>query len=134
MAARGKAVIFGVLVWLIPFVTALLIFPLREFARPLFESIMPVVVTVATVTFALLYFRRVSTNHLKEGVSLGALWYAISVVIDLPLMLTGPIGMGFGEYMADIGLTYLIIPTVTIGLGLACGQVAATAGPLVTTD
>ncbi|NIN72894.1 MAG: hypothetical protein GTO46_13410 [Gemmatimonadetes bacterium] len=134
MAAKGKAVVFGVLVWLIPFITALLISPLRESARPLFESIMPVVVTVATATFALLYFRRVSTNHLREGVLLGALWYAISVVIDLPLMLTGPIGMSFGEYMADIGLTYLIIPTVTIGLGLACGQVAASAGAPVTTD
>ncbi len=134
MAAKGKAVIYGVLVWLIPFVTALLISPLRESARPLFESIMPVVVTVATVAFAVLYFRRVSSCHVREGVLLGALWYAINVVIDLPLMLTGPIGMSFGEYMADIGLTYLIIPAVTIGFGLACAQVAASAPAPATAD
>ncbi len=127
MAAKGKAVIYGVLVWLIPFVTAFLIFPLRESARPLFESIMPVVVTVATVAFAVLYFRRVGTSHVREGIMLGALWYVISVVIDLPLMLAGPIGMSLGEYMADIGLTYLIIPAVTIGFGLACAQVADSA-------
>jgi hypothetical protein len=127
MAAKGKAVIYGVLVWLIPFVTAFLIFPLRESARPLFESIMPVVVTVATVAFALLYFRRVGTSHVREGIMLGALWYVISVVIDLPLMLTGPIGMSLGGYMADIGLTYLIIPAVTIGFGLAYAQVVDSA-------
>jgi uncharacterized membrane protein YbhN (UPF0104 family) len=128
MAAKGKAVIFGILVWLIAFIAALLIFPLRESARPLFESIMPVVVTVATVIFAVLYFRRVSKDHAREGILLGVLWFAINVVIDLPLMLTGPIGMSLGEYMADIGLTYLIIPAVTMGFGLAGAQVAASAG------
>jgi hypothetical protein len=128
MAAKGKAVIFGFLVWLIAFVAAVLIFPIRDSARPLFESIMPVVVTTATVSFAVLYFRRVSTGHLREGILLGVLWFAISLVIDLPLMLAGPIGMSLGEYMADIGLTYLIIPAVTIGIGLAGAQVAGFAG------
>jgi hypothetical protein len=134
MAAKGRAVVFGILVWLIPFVTALLISSLRESARPLFESIMPVVVTIATVSFAVPYFRRVNTSHVREGALLGALWYAINVVIDLPLMLTGPIGMSLGEYMADIGLTYLIIPAITIGFGLACAQVAVATGDRAITD
>jgi hypothetical protein len=128
MVAKGKAVLFGFLVWLVAFIAAFLIFPLRESARPLFESIMPVVVTVATVVFAVLYFRRLSKDYAREGILLGALWFAMNVVIDLPLMLTGPIGMSLGEYTADIGLTYLIIPAVTVGLGLACSQVAASAG------
>lgn len=134
MASKGRAAVFGILIWLIPFVTAFVIFPLRESARPLFESIMPVVVTIATVAFAVLYFRRVRMSHVREGILLGALWYAICVVIDLPLMLTGPIGMSLGEYMADIGLTYLIIPAVTIGLGLARAQLATAAGDSATTD
>ncbi len=52
MAAKGKAVLYGFLIWLTAFVVAFLIFPLRESSRPLFESIMPVVVTLATVAFA----------------------------------------------------------------------------------
>ncbi|UCC71709.1 MAG: hypothetical protein JSV86_15215 [Gemmatimonadota bacterium] len=126
MAAKGKAVLFGFLIWLVAFVTALLIFPLRESARPLFESIMPVVVTVATVVFVVLYFRRVNTGYVREGVLLGWLWFAISVIIDLPLMLTGPMQMSLGAYSADIGLTYLIIPAVTVGVGLSSAQAAAT--------
>ncbi len=31
----------------------------------------------------------------------------------------GPMAMPFVEYMEDIGLTYLIYPVVTIGMGYA---------------
>jgi len=122
MLSFRKAVLFGFLVWLIAFMVAFAMFPIRESWRALFESIMPVVVTAATVGFALLYFRKVPTAFVREGVMLGALWLALNVVIDLPLMLTGPMKMTLLEYAADIGLTYLIIPTVTIGIGLARAQ------------
>jgi hypothetical protein len=117
MYSTRKALLFGALVWVIPFVVALLIFPLRESWRALFESIMPVVVTVAAVSFGVAYFRDVRERLVREGVVIGLLWFAISVVIDLPLMLNAPIKMTAVEYAADIGLTYLIIPAVTIGLG-----------------
>ena len=40
--------------------------------------------------------------------------------IDAPLMLlSGPMKMTFGEYLSDIGITYLCIPAVTIGIGVA---------------
>lgn len=49
----------------------------------------------------------------------GCLWLPINVIIDLPHMLTGPIDMTLSEYFADIGLTYVIIPLVMIGLGFS---------------
>ncbi len=125
MVAKGKAILFGFLVWLSAFVVAFLIFPLRESSRPLFESIMPVVLTTASAVFAVLYFRVVSGGYLREEVTLGLVWLAINVLIDLPLMLAGgPMQMTLGTYLADIGLTYLIIPAVTIGIGLGCEDVA----------
>jgi hypothetical protein len=125
MAAKGKAILFGFFVWLAAFVVAFLIFPLRESSRPLFESIMPVVVTTATAGFGVVYFRAVRKEYLREGIVLGCLWVAINVVIDLPLMLTGgPMQMTAGQYIADIGLTYLIIPAVTIGIGMSSEQVS----------
>jgi len=125
MAAKGKAVLYGFLIWLTAFVVAFLIFPLRESSRPLFESIMPVVVTLATVAFAVTYFRGVKRDYLREGIVIGCLWLVINVLIDLPLMLAGgPMQMTLGQYIADIGLTYLIIPVVTIGIGLGCEQVS----------
>jgi hypothetical protein len=129
MVSIGRGFFFGFLIWLVAFVVAFLIFPLRESARPLFESIMPVVVTTATVVFAVLYYRRVRADYIREGILLGCLWFAINVLIDLPLMLTDPIGMSLGEYWADVGLTYLIIPAVTVGIGLGSALVARTASP-----
>ena len=113
-----KILLYGFLIWLIPFIVAFLIFPIKESNLPLFESIMPVAVTLATVLFSVLYFKNVSANYLKVGVLLGLTWFAISLVIDLPLfMYEGPMKMTFGDYMMDIGLTYLIIPIITTGYG-----------------
>jgi len=122
MVSYGRAVLFGFLIWLIAFLVAVAISPIRESSRALFESIMPVVLAVSTVAFAVLYFRRVRSAFVREAMLLGLLWFMISVVIDLPLMMTGPMQMTLLEYAADIGLAYVIIPVITIGIGLARGQ------------
>jgi hypothetical protein len=58
-----------------------------------------------------------------EGLRLGLLWLLISVAIDAPLMLLGgPMKMTVGQYLADIGLTYLLMPVITLGLGMALAQ------------
>ena len=41
----------------------------------------------------------------------------LSIALDLPLFTEGPMKMSFEKYMKDIWLTYLIIPTVTLGFG-----------------
>jgi hypothetical protein len=122
MASLGRAVLFGFLVWLIPFVVSFSIAPLKESWRSLFESIMPVTLSLVVVGLALPYFRRVRGRFIKEGVLLGCLWFAISVVIDLPLMLNPPMNLTLVEYTADIGLTYLMIPVMTTGIASALAQ------------
>lgn len=115
----------GLVVWLAPFVVAFLAFPLRESARPLFESIMAVAVTATAVVLGLSYIKRLDGGLVREGTLLGLIWFAMCVLIDAPLMLFGgPMKMSFGAYMADIGLTYLSIPIVTWGLAAAraCGE------------
>ena len=67
----------------------------------------------------MLYFRKVPTPSLREGLLLGLIWMAISVAIDLPLMLSPPKSMPPLEYAADIGLTYLMIPILTLGIAAA---------------
>ena len=123
MASVRKAILFGFLIWLVPFVVAVVIFPLRESSRSLFESIMPVVVTTVAVTLAVRYFCQVTHDYMREGVLVGVLWLAICVLIDAPLMLFGgPMQMTLGEYMGDISLTYVIIPAITVGIGAALGS------------
>jgi len=107
------------MVWVLPFVVAMLIFPLRASERPLFESIMPVALTASVVLFASLYFKGVEGKHVKEGAMLGVLWLAISIAIDLAMFMQGPMSMPFVDYVKDIGLTYLVIPAITVGFGYA---------------
>jgi hypothetical protein len=123
MASVRKAILFGFFIWLVPFVVAVVIYPLRESSRSLFESIMPVVVTAVTVPLAVRYFRQVTLDYVREGASIGVLWLVMCVLIDAPMMLFGgPMQMTVGEYMGDIGLTYVIIPVITVGIGAALGS------------
>ena len=117
-----KVVLFGFLTWLIPLVVSILIFPIRVSQRPLFESIMAVVVTASAVFFSILYFRRIRAGFLKEGAFIGAAWFTINIILDLLLFMEGPMKMSFADYMMDIGLTYLIIPTVSLGFGYLTEQ------------
>jgi hypothetical protein len=55
------------------------------------------------------------------------IWFAISVAIDLPLMLNPPLNYTFAEYCADIALTYMMIPIITAGIAVAAAIPAARA-------
>jgi hypothetical protein len=120
MSSWGRAVGLGFFMWLIPFVVAFAAFPLREPARPVFESVMAVTVAASAVGLGLAYLRRTPGGYAREGLVVGALWFIVCVLLDAPLMLLGgPMHMSVGGYLGDIGLTYLSIPLVTWGLGAA---------------
>jgi len=111
---------FGLLSWLIPFLVAFLVFPWRESARPLFESVMAVTVGGTAVAVGLAWLRRAQDAGAREALFVGIVWLAICLLVDAPLMLLGgPMQMSVGAYLGDIGLTYLIIPLVLWGLGRA---------------
>ena len=117
MKSIKKALLYGFLVWLIPFIVAILLSSVRKHNRPLFESIMPVVITISVVPFLILYFGKLQAHFLKEAVLLGIIWLATSLILDILLFMEGPMKMSFTDYMMDIGLTYLMIPTISIGFG-----------------
>lgn len=113
-----KLVGFGFLIWLIPFLVSFVIFPLRDANRPLFESIMPIILVLTVMIISVLYFKKIEKESLKEGLIAGVLWFVLSLVIDLMLFLpASPMQMSFSDYMMDIGLTYLIILIIPIGIG-----------------
>ncbi len=117
MKSIKQILFYGFLIWLITFVIAFLIFPIHESNRILFESIMPAVITINVVFFANIYFRKLNKNFLEEGLIAGIIWLAISIAIDLLMFMQGPMKMSFSNYVIDIGLTYLVIPAITIGFG-----------------
>jgi hypothetical protein len=117
MKSIKKVLIYGFLVWLIPFVISFLIFPLKSSNRVLWESIMPVVISISVVLFSIFYFSKLQAKFLKEAVLLGIIWLAISIILDIFLFMEGPMKMSFVDYIMDIGLTYLMIPIISIGFG-----------------
>lgn len=113
-----KIVIFGFLVWLVPFAVSFLVFPLKSSMRPLFESVMPLILTIVVITLTYYYMKNLNANFVKEGIVIGIAWYIINIAIDLVMFLpASPMQMSFADYMMDIGLTYVMIPVITIGMG-----------------
>jgi hypothetical protein len=109
---------YGFAIWLIPFLVSFLIYPMKEYANPLFESIMPVIITITVVLFAVANFKGINENFFNEGIVIGTSWFFLSIVIDLLLFIPpSPMQMSLTNYMMDIGITYLIIPVTTIGIG-----------------
>src|SRR4030042_2363405 len=79
MKRYWKLILFGVLTWLIPFVVSIVIFPIHETQRPLFESIMPVVVTLCVVVFSILYLKKVEAGFLRQGILIGVAWRVLQL-------------------------------------------------------
>lgn len=114
-----RGLLYGFFVWLLPFIVAFVIFPIRNDDRVFFESIMPVVLVLSTVLFATRYISETEVFTKKEAVSLGLLWMAISILVDFLFFIVGPFKMPFTDYWKDIGFTYIIIPTIVYGYALA---------------
>ena len=115
-APLGRVFIFGFALWAIVFGTATSMVTWRLDNRPLFEAVIPVVLALVTTTLATGYLAGVRKRFMAHGVLIGSAWAAFSVVIDLPMFLAGPMRMPIGDYLQDIGVTYLMIPIITIGL------------------
>ncbi len=117
MKSFRRALLYALIVWAIPFVVAMFVFPLRASDRPFFESIMPVSVAVAAVIFGVLYFRKVEAHFVREGILLGLIFLGVSLAVDLLMFSRGPMSMPLPDYVKDIGFTYLMIPAITLGMG-----------------
>ncbi|WP_292518947.1 hypothetical protein [Methanoculleus sp.] len=117
----GKLIGFGLLTWLLPFILSLFLYspegePLYDIF--LIKSILLVFSAALGTLLILIYFRNVRSSFIREGALLGGVWllinWALDAVILLPLS-----GMDAGTYMAEIGLRYLNIPIIAVGIGYA---------------
>jgi NO-binding membrane sensor protein with MHYT domain len=120
LASDGREVVVaGSAIWAVTFIAALAIFPLHAEERPLFESIMPVVLATATVVASCRAFLRRQSRQrpVRYGLILGTAWLAISLALDALMFSRGPMQMAPGDYLKDIGVTYLMIVVIPVGFG-----------------
>jgi hypothetical protein len=116
MQSLKRAFAYGFLVWFLTLLVSMAIFPLKRSWPVLFDSIMPVALALCAVMFANLYFQRCAASSLREGVWLGTIWLVMNWLLDWPLFSNGPMRMSMVNYIADIGLTYLMLPIITVGI------------------
>jgi hypothetical protein len=107
--AWKRAVLLGLASWLIPFVLAFAIFPLKSLNPPLFETIMTLVVLVTAGTLFSRYFRGRPVSA-AEALQVGLLWLAVNLALDYPMFSYGPMKLAPSIYFSQIGLDYLTFP------------------------
>ena len=79
---------------------------------------MTIVIVLVATWLATKYFQKVKTTTLQEAAILGLLWLMINLVIDLMLFLpSSPMQMSPALYFSQIGVKYLCIPIITVGIG-----------------
>jgi len=115
-----KLISFGILSWLIPFIGS---FP---FYSPdqgllidifLFKTIMIVLGALVGVLLLVLFFNDIKKDYLKASIIVGIVWLIINWGLDFIFLL--PMSqMPIAQYFTEIGLRYLVLPIVSIGIGL----------------
>jgi len=116
-----KIVLFGFLVWLVPFVASLFFYTAEGklvIDVFLFKSIMIVVGSIVGAFLLISYFKNINKDYLKEGILVGVIWFGINILLDL-LVLVLMFEMPVVDYFTRIGLGYIVIPVMSIMVGEA---------------
>lgn len=114
-----KVGLFGFLTWLIPFMISVFFYSRDGQLNIdifLFKTIMIVVGSIVGATLLVLYFKKVQKDYLTESITVGLVWFAINIILDL-IVLVPMSGMSIGTYFAQIGLRYLVIPVMSVAIG-----------------
>ncbi len=110
--------LFGLLSWAVPFIVSIAFFDRTGalvIAEPLFKSLMVVIGGAVGAVLLVLAFRRAQPS-IATGLVIGAVWLAINLALDL-VVLVPMSGDSLPDYLADIGLRYLMIPIMAVAMG-----------------
>jgi len=115
-----KNLLYGFLAWLIPFVSAFLFYTKDGGLRIdifFFKTIMILVGLISVAFLLVSYFKKIKNNFIKEGIIVGVVWFVLNLILDL-LVLIPMSGMSISDYLTQIGLRYLTMPTMSIAIGV----------------
>lgn len=115
-----KMFLFGIITWIIPFVTSFLFFDMETqqltINEMFFKSIMILEGGLVGVFLLVHYFRKVSSGFVREGIIIGLCWFIINLLLDVIVLLPTS-DMDFITYFQEIGMRYLLIPVISTGMG-----------------
>ena len=114
MILLKRALLLGVLSWVVPFAVSFLVFPLKQVNAPLFDTAMALVVVLTSGALLPVYFRGRAVNT-GETVAVALVWLVINLVLDYPMFAYGPMEMTAARYYSEIGVDYLVFPAFALG-------------------
>lgn len=111
-----KKISYGLILWVVPYVTAIPLLPLMKSDLIFFKTIMVVEGSLLGGLLAALYFREVRSEFVREGLVVAGTWIALSWLLDFVALLPFS-GHTVSRYFIEIGLRYVAIvaPTVSVG-------------------
>jgi len=123
MRKAVRVLLLGMAVWALPFALGMALFPVLDPSTALFDTLMSVAMAFSA-TLAYIHLSRSAAPTLDEGLFAGTVWMVISLALDAPFFIFGPVEMRMppDAYMADIGFTYVMIPIIAAGIGRALAR------------
>jgi uncharacterized membrane protein YpjA len=121
MNKHFRNLLYGFLAWLIPFVASIFFYTKDgglSIDIFLFKTIMIIVGSISGAILLISYFKKINIGYLKEGIYVGITWFVINILLDL-FVLIPMSGMAISDYFLQIGLRYLVMPVMSIMVGIA---------------
>jgi hypothetical protein len=128
MSQTVRLLVFGVLVWAVPFGLSMAIwnYQIIDVQLPLFDTVVTLICALTGLFFAYAHLERLAAPTFVLGLIVGSVWAAISVALDSPFFIFGMFGeqmtMPLDYYIGDIGVTYLLYPMSAAFIGAALGR------------
>lgn len=124
MRKLTSTLVYGVLIWATPFFAGVAIFSWVPPESDLFDSLMGLALGTAACAASLSYWSKRPSPGTLEALGVGSVWALIAVALDAPIFLFGPqkMRMSTYDYVADIGLEYLIVPVISLAIARALSR------------
>jgi uncharacterized membrane protein YpjA len=110
-----KKIGYGLVLWVVPYVTAIPLLPMMKRDLIAFKTIMVVEGSLLGGLLAALYFRDVRRDFLREGLVVAGTWIALNWFLDFVALLPFS-GQTVSRYFIEIGFRYLAIVSPVMAL------------------
>ncbi len=97
---------YGVLLWAIPYAISIPLLPLQASDVAAFKGIMAFVGSVTAAILAVLYFKHIKNEYIRESIYVAAVWVILNWLLDFATVLPFT-HQTLTQYFLQIGIEYV---------------------------
>ncbi len=120
---------YGLILWVIPYATAIPLMPLMKSDPIFFKTIMIVEGALVGGVLTALYFKDVQRNFLREGMVVAGTWIVLNWLLDFVALLPFS-GHTIPRYFIEIGFRYIAIVAPVMAVGFVLESRSASVHPV----